>query len=339
MRSTWVPTPGTGPGDGVPLAESAVVTTASPPTATSAGTRLDDARVAAFAAQLGLPGLVDIHVHFMPDNVLRKVWAYFDRVGVPGPDPDDQHPGAGLPPWPIAYRTDQDGRLAALRELGVIGHSALVYPHRPGMAAWLTDWALEFGRSTTGCVPSATFYPEPTAQAYVADALDRGARVFKSHLQVGAYDPRDELLDPVWGALADAEVPVVCHCGSGPFPGPFTGPGPISEVLRRHRNLTLVIAHGGAPEYADFLDLVERYPRVHLDTTMVFTDYLERLAPFPRALLPRLTAAADRVVLGSDFPNIPHHYADQVQALVDLGLGDDWLRQVLHVNGARLLGL
>lgn len=300
---------------------------------------LGDDGVAGVAADLGLPGLVDIHVHFMPDNVLRKVWAYFDRVGVPGPDPQSAHPGAELPPWPITYRTDSDGRLAALRELGVIGHSALVYPHRPGMAAWLTDWALEFGRATAGCVPSATFYPEPDAVAYVSDALDRGARVFKSHLQVGAYDPRDETLDGVWGALADAGVPVVCHCGSGPFPGPFTGPGPISEVLRRHPQLTLVVAHGGAPEYAEFLDLVERYPRVHLDTTMVFTEYLERLAPYPRDLLPRLAAAADRVVLGSDFPNIPHSYAAQIQALIELDLGDDWLRQVLHHNGARLLGL
>lgn len=320
-------------------AESAFVSNDFRPGATSAPGRLADGGVAGFAAELGLPGLVDIHVHFMPDNVLRKVWAYFDRVGVPAPDARTAHPGRDLPPWPITYRTDSDGRLATLRELGVVGHSALVYPHRPGMAAWLTDWALDFGRVTAGCVPSATFYPEPDAVAYVADALDRGARVFKSHLQVGAYDPRDELLDGVWGLLADAGVPVVCHCGSGPFPGPFTGPGPISEVLRRHPRLTLVVAHGGAPEYAGFLDLVEQYPRVHLDTTMVFTDYLERLAPYPRTLLPRLAAAADRVVLGSDFPNIPHPYAAQIQALVDLDLGDDWLRQVVHHNGARLLGL
>ncbi len=316
------------------------MTTAAQPTASS-GARLDDAGVAGLAADLGLPGLVDIHVHFMPDNVLRKVWAYFDRVGVPGPELNARsvHPGAELPPWPITYRMDSGGRLAALRELGVVGHSALVYPHRPGMAGWLTDWAMEFGAATAGCVPSATFYPEPAALTYITAALDRGARVFKSHLQVGAYDPRDELLDEVWGVLADAGVPVVCHCGSGPFPGPFTGPRPISDVLRRHPQLTLVVAHGGAPEYADFLDLVERYPRVHLDTTMVFTDYLERLAPYPRSLLPRLAAAADRVVLGSDFPNIPHPYAAQIQALVELELGDDWLRGVLHDNGARLLGL
>jgi len=43
-------------------------------------------------------------------------------------------------------------------------------------------------------------------------------------------------------------------------------------------------------------------------------------------------------VLGSDFPNIPYPYAHQIEALVRLDLGDDWLRRVLHDNGMRLLG-
>ena len=52
------------------------------------------------------------------------------------------------------------------------------------------------------------------------------------------------------------------------LPGAFTGPGPISGVLARHPRLTMIVAHLGAPEYADFLDLAGRYRGVHLDTTM-----------------------------------------------------------------------
>ena len=44
------------------------------------------------------------------------------------------------------------------------------------------------------------------------------------------------------------------------------------------------------------------------------------------------------MVLGSDFPNIPYPYATQIEALVRLDLGDDWLRGVLWHNGVRLLG-
>jgi predicted TIM-barrel fold metal-dependent hydrolase len=289
---------------------------------------LADEDVPALWGGLGLPGLVDVHVHFMPQNVLDKVWAYFDAAG-----------GRLGVDWPIAYRTEQDDRLARLRGLGVRRFTSLLYPHKPDMAAWLNDWAAAFGAEHDDVVTTATFYPEPTAAAYVARALERGAGAFKVHLQVGAYDPRDAALDAVWGMLADAAVPVVTHCGSGPAPGEFTGPGPIGEVLARHPSLTLVVAHMGMPEYADFLDLAGRYPNVHLDTTMAFTDFTEALHPFPPGLLPVLADRGDRVVLGSDFPNTPYPYAHQLEALVRLDLGDDWLRAVLHDNGARLLGL
>jgi predicted TIM-barrel fold metal-dependent hydrolase len=58
----------------------------------------------------------------------------------------------------------------------------------------------------------------------------------------------------------------------------------------------------------------------------------------------RLVDIADRVVLGTDFPNIPYEYAAQVRAVAgwaaaDDRLGDDFLRRVLHDTPARLLGL
>jgi len=271
---------------------------------------------------------VDLHVHFMPKNVLDKVWAYFDAVG----------PLTGTA-WPIVYRTDEDDRLARLRALGVRAFPSLMYPHRPQMAAWLNAWAGEFADAHPDVVRTATFFPEPDADEYVGQALAAGARVFKAHLQVGAYDPRDPMLHGVWGQLAEAGVPVVVHCGGGPVPGPFTGPGPFGEVVARHPRLTAVVAHLGMPEYADFLDLAERFPRVHLDTTMAFTDFTEARMPFPDALRPRLLELGDRVVLGSDFPNVPYPYSHQLDVLVGLGLGEDWLRAVLHDNGARLLQL
>lgn len=283
------------------------------------------AGVTAFWRGLGLPGLVDVHVHFMPDNVLAKVWAFFTE-------------GRGGRPWPVEYQLSQDERLALLRAFGVRRFGALLYPHKPDMAAWLNSWAAEFAARTPDALHSATFFPEPGASEYVASAIAAGARLFKAHLQVGRYDPRDELLDPVWGLLAQAGVPVVVHCGSGPAPGLFTGPGPISQVLARHPRLTMIVAHMGAPEYGDFIGLAGRYRGVHLDTTMVFSDFMEWQMPFPRELLPRLAALGDRIVLGTDFPNIPYRYEHQLHALAKLELGDDWLRAVCYHNPMRLLG-
>ncbi|MGY1813943.1 amidohydrolase family protein [Blastococcus sp. SYSU D00820] len=285
----------------------------------------DDEDVPRFWRELGLPGLVDVHVHFLPDRVQAKVWRYFAEA--------ETHYGAA---WPVTYALPVADRLALLEGLGVRAFPTLPYPHKPGMAAWLNDWSAEFAAQHPRVLQSATFFPEPEAPACVAEALDRGARVFKVHVQVGAFDPRDPLLDPVWGRLADEGTPVVIHCGSGPLAGRHTGPEPMAGLLDRHPRLRLVIAHLGMPEYREFLDLAERFDGVHLDTTMFATDFTERLMPFDRADLPRLAALGDKVLLGTDFPAIPYPYAHQLEALARLDLGDDWLRAVLWHNGARL---
>ncbi|WP_245238821.1 amidohydrolase family protein [Streptomyces sp. MZ04] len=296
--------------------------------ASGAGGASEAADVVRFWARLGLPGLVDVHTHFMPERVLAKVWEYFDAAG----------PLVGMS-WPVVYRHEEEQRIALLREFGVRAFTSMVYPHKVGMARWLNGWAAEFARATPDCLHTATFYPEPDVEAYVREAVDAGARVFKAHVQVGAYDPNDTLLDPVWGLLAEAGIPVVTHCGSGPAPGKHTGPEPIGRLLARHPRLRLVVAHMGMSEYVDFLELAERHQEVRLDTTMAFTDFTERFSPFPRAQLPRLADLGERILLGTDFPNIPYAYVHQLHALERLGLGDDWLRAVCHGNGARLFGL
>ncbi|MEY9964097.1 putative TIM-barrel fold metal-dependent hydrolase [Streptacidiphilus sp. MAP12-16] len=292
----------------------------------------DDEQVTAFWRDLGLPGLIDVHTHFMPERVLAKVWAYFDAAG----------PMVGRT-WPIAYRQQEDERVATLRALGVRAFTSMLYPHKPGMAAWLNSWAADFASRTPDCLHTATFFPEPEAAEYVRAAVDGGARIFKSHLQVGDYDPNDAQLDPVWGLLADTGIPVVTHCGSGPVPGKHTGPEPIARLLSRHPRLRLIVAHMGMPEYTDFLDLAVNHPGVLLDTTMAFTDFSEQRAPFPkdqsRDERPRLIDLGDRILLGSDFPNIPYNYAHALEALARLDLGDDWLRAVCHDNAERLLAI
>ena len=282
-------------------------------------------RVRGFWQELGLPGIIDVHTHFMPKQVMDKVWAYFDTAG----------PLTGRE-WPISYRTGEEERLAVLREFGVLAFTSMIYPHKPDMAAWLNGWAADFAERNPDCLRTATFFPEPGAGRYVAEAVETGAKVFKAHLQVGAYDPRDALLDDVWGVLAEAGVPVVTHCGSGPQPGAFTGPGPIGEVLRRNPRLRLVVAHMGVPEYREFLDLADRHDGLMLDTTMNFTRFSEEDAPFPREELPRLLDLGERIVFGSDFPNIPYPYTEALEALASLGLGDGWLRAVCHDNAARI---
>ena len=286
---------------------------------------LKDDDLPAFAADLGLPGIFDVHVHFMHPRVLAKVWAYFDAAG----------PKLGRR-WPVAYRGSDDERVAHLRSMGVRRFSSLSYAHKPGIADFLNEWTREFAERTPDTLWSATLYAEPDAAIYVPKLVDAGVQVFKAHLQVGDFAADDPLLEQVWGTLAESKTPIVLHAGSGPAPGRHTGPDGVARVLARHPDLRLVIAHLGMPEIAEFMDLADGYPHVMLDTTMAFVDFWDE--PTDPAVVPRLPGLQDRVLFGTDFPNIPYDYAHQVEALQRLDLGDAWMRDVLWNNGARLFG-
>ena len=282
----------------------------------------------AFWRELGIPGLFDVHVHFLPDNIQRRVWEQFDQAG----------PKIGRE-WPVRYRQSVEDRVAVLRDLGVRRFSALPYAHKPGVATYLNDWARTFAAEVPENLWSATFFPEPEAAAYVGALVDEGVEVFKVHVQVGAFHLDDPLLDGVWERLEASGTPIVVHAGSGPVPNAFTGPEPLARVLARWPRLAVVVAHLGAPEYDEFLSLAERFERVHLDTTMVFTDFFGEMSTFPPSLLPRLVDLREKVLLGSDFPTIPYPYLHQLESLARLDLGEEWLRAVCWDNGVRLFGM
>jgi predicted TIM-barrel fold metal-dependent hydrolase len=291
-----------------------------------------DSEVPAFWQSLGLPGLADVHVHFLPPRMLQRMWSRND---------EDSLAGGVLPAY--VYRWSDEERVAHLRELGIRAFTALAYAHQPGMADGLNAWTLDFAAQNPGCVPSATFYPEPGVNRYTSTAIESGARVFKVHLPVGGFDPTHARLDPIWGLLAEAGLPVVVHVNGPRDEARHAGLDPIEVVLRRHPHLTLVIAHLGAPDYDHYVALAQHYDRVCLDTAAVFTPGYDTASgrECPRRLLPqqRDLGLAGKILLGSDFPTIAYPYAEQLAGLADLGLGDDWLRAVCWDNAARLLKL
>ena len=171
-------------------------------------------------AALGIPGLFDVHVHFLPPPIMRKVREQFDSAG----------PLIGRP-WPLAYRGDDDERVDRLRALGVRHFSSLPYAHRPGIAAYLNELvrASSPPPSPSAC-RSATFYPEHGVAAYVAELVAAGTRCSRCTSRSATSTSLDPLLDDAWGTLAEAGTPVVIHAGGGPVGNAHTGPGPMREA-------------------------------------------------------------------------------------------------------------
>jgi len=286
-----------------------------------------DAEIPAYLRALGLPGIIDLHVHFMPDRVQQKVWGFFDRL-----------PEVGEAPWPIVYRYSDKQRVQILRDMGVVAFSTLNYAHRPDMAQFLNEYSKQFAADHEDAIHSATFFPEPGVEQQVAQVLDEGTQIFKVHVQVGGFSPLDPMLAPSWQLISQARVPVVMHCGSGPHGGEFTGPEPVAELVERYPELILIVAHMGMPEYKEFAELARRAPNVHLDTTMVGTKYAQReFGPLPTGFIETIGGLSDKIVFGTDFPTIPYSYSHQIEALHNWGLGNEWMRKVLWHNPERLL--
>jgi uncharacterized protein len=91
------------------------------------------------------------------------------------------------------------------------------------------------------------------------------------------------------------------------------------------------------PQYTKILDICESSADVRLDTTMAFTPFVDETMPFPPSQLCRLRQVGDRILFGSDFPNIPYSYIDALRSITRLpGIDDDWLRKVFYENAAAL---
>ncbi len=287
---------------------------------------MTDEDVLPFLDRLGIPGIVDAHVHFLPDRVQEAVWRWFDGL---------------TPPWPITYRLPAPERLITLDQVGVRHHTALAYAHRPGMLRFLNDHTMGLAAAEPAVIPTFTIFPEEGVGAEVTRCLEAGGRCVKVHLQVGAFDSTDPLLEPAWELLEEAATPVILHAGAvadGSGNDQWCGPEPVRRLLRRFPDLRLVVAHMGAPNFEEFLDLAEDHPSMWFDTAMVFTEP-PYLSEYPVDLLARVEELGGRIVFGSDFPTIPHAFAAQVAGMDALGFGDGWMRRVLWDNGLRLFDL
>ena len=235
-------------------------------------------------------------------------------------------------------------RVATLRAARRPTFAPLVYPHRPGMARWLTEWVTDFAAATPARCPPPRSTPSRTSPTTSARRVEAGARVVKVHVQVGGFDPRDPLLRPAWGLLADAGVPAVVHCGNGPLPWRVHRPRRLRRGPRR-----APAAAGGARARRDArlraaLDLWPRHPDCTSTRRWSAPPFTEAFAPLPPDWAARLADVARprRVRL-----RLPEHPLRLRRAGAGrrgagrpptTGSAPPFLRSVLHDAPGRLLG-
>jgi predicted TIM-barrel fold metal-dependent hydrolase len=249
----------------------------------------------------GLPPVVDAHVHLFPDRVFEAIWRWFDAHG-----------------WPVRYKLPTPRVIDFLLSRGVSHVVALHYAHKPGMARALNAYIAEIAAREPRVVGLATVLPgEPGAADVVREAFDAGLRGVKLHCHVQAFSIDSPELRPIFELAAERGLPCVVHAGREPVspaykshPHSICSADRVERVLVEHPKLRLCVPHLGADEFAAYARLLEKYDNLWLDTTMVLAGYLPGLTPFEI-----VERRPDRVLYGTDFPNIPYAWDREVRAL------------------------
>jgi predicted TIM-barrel fold metal-dependent hydrolase len=270
----------------------------------------------------GLPPVVDAHVHLFPDRVFEAVWRWFDQYG-----------------WPIRYKLHTPHVVSFLLSRGVSRVVALAYAHKPGMARALNAYMAEVVRDEPRVLGLATVMPgEEGAAAILAEAFASGLRGVKLHCHVQCFAPDASALHEVYAACAQAGRPLVMHAGREPASPHYKcdvyalcSAERVERVLKDHPTLKLCVPHLGADEFMAYERLLERYDTLWLDTTMVLADYFPM--PLPRRLL---EVRPERILYGTDFPNIPYAWDRELKQLLALRLGDEVEAGLLGQNALRL---
>lgn len=265
--------------------------------------------------------LVDVHTHLMPERLFEAVRAYF-RANL----------------WRPRYAGPAPELVQTLLDMGVARFVFMPYAHREGMSRSLNHWVANV-QSTFAphAIGFGTFHPDDgeAIPALAQDAfVDLRLRGAKLHPQVGKFALDDPRLYPMYELAIEQQAVVLIHAGRIPESDEHVGSRAFARLMRRFPQLQVIVAHSGADEFDAFFDLCGLYSGVYLDTAMVFSRYLGGPPPIQRML-----EFQDRVLYGSDFPNIPYPVQDGVQAILDLRLGRALEEKLLCTNAARLLGL
>lgn len=267
---------------------------------------------------------IDFHTHFHPPRLFRAIREWFARESS----------------WKIPHPSEEAPLVETLARHGVERFVFSTYAHRAGIARDLNDWVRGFADRHPAAVPLGTVHPsDPDYVDEARRALDDlGLAGFKLHCEVQHVAPEDRRMFPVYDLVEARGRFVLMHAGTGPWGGNActTGVAGVERLLAERPGLTVVVAHMGQYEAARFLALLDRHPALYLDTTMAFAAE----SPWRRRIDPASIAAhADRILYGTDWPNIPYGYAGDRDGLLALGLPEAAYRRIFYENARGLLRL
>lgn len=270
--------------------------------------------------------IIDTHVHVFPQKLSDAVRQWFD-----------------VHAWTFKYRGTPEELIQAQFENGAAGLVFLSYAHRPGIADQLNGFIAQLLERFPHTVGLAALHPEDENPRQILKRAHEefGLCGLKMHCHVQKVAPDDPVLFPVYEAILEFDGILNIHAGREPAIDAYgldvrtiTGAGRVENILNRYPGLKMIIPHLGTDESDRFYALLDQYPNLYLDTTMMMADF------FPVSVdRERLIQYADRILYGSDFPHIPYDMEREVRGILDLDMGEDANRKILFENASTLFNI
>lgn len=274
---------------------------------------------------VSLPPIIDAHVHLFPDNFFASIWQWFEQFG-----------------WPIRYRLKSNQVIAFLLSRGVRHVVGLHYAHKPGVARKLNAYMAALCNDHSQLTGMATVFPgEKDAIPILSEAFDNGLSGVKLHCHVQCFDMLGPAMHEIYRLCEDFAKPLIMHVGREPKspayacdPYELCSADKLEQVIKAYPALKVCVPHLGADEFESYRRMLETYDNLWLDTTMALADYL----PFEN--IPNLSAMrADRIIFGSDFPNLPYAWDREVRHICRLNLPEKRLAMLLAKNAANFYAI
>jgi predicted TIM-barrel fold metal-dependent hydrolase len=111
----------------------------------------------------------------------------------------------------------------------------------------------------------------------------------------------------------------------------------MRRVLQDFPCLRVSVPHLGVYESDSFMDLVDEFSNLWLDTTgaLLTNGYFGDTD----VDLDRLRRIPHRLLFGSDFPIVPVRYDDEVNSLLRVGFSFETLESIFYSNAVEFVGL
>jgi len=273
----------------------------------------------------GMVPVVDFHTHFFPENVFHAIWKWFDENA-----------------WVIQHKVPAEELVQRLKSIGVSKMVLLNYAHKPGMSRMLNRWTRGFAGKHQEIIPFGTVHPlDEDRDEILTECLEEwGFYGLKVHVIVLGVAVDDPVFFPIYEKIEELGKILLLHGANGPILEgssvdhfSVAGVRRVKVILKRYPRLKLVIPHLGIEETDEFFDLMEEHENLWMDTTMTLADYFPK-----RPSLERIERLSDRILYGSDAPNIPYPL-DTEMTNIKKWFSKEVQEKLFFRNALKILGL